>query len=221
MIIWLILALLFAGLEALAVWKDWHRVEYIAKPAVILSLIAWLSTSTGLQGSAFWFGLGLFFSLLGDVFLLSASEKLFLAGIIVFLLTHICYMIGFRQQMLAPSAWSLVLISLILLNAVRLLRRIVGAMRAQGMSRLVYPVIVYGLVISLMLYAALATLSDHAWNIGAAVLVSVGAFLFWLSDLMLAWNKFVSPSRFGRLPIMVLYQLGQIGLIAGVIRQFG
>ncbi len=152
--------------------------------------------------------------------MLFPSEKMFLAGLIAFLLTHICYLIGFRQQMLAPSAWSLVLIVVILLNAVRLLRRIVASMRARGMHRMVYPVIVYGLVISLMLYAAMSTLSDQDWEVGAAFLVSAGAFLFWLSDLMLAWNKFVAPLRVGRLLTVAAYQIGQISLIAGVIRQF-
>jgi uncharacterized membrane protein YhhN len=221
MIIWLILALLFAGLEALAIWKGWQRVEYFAKPAVILSLIAGLYISTGLQESAFWFGLGLLFSLLGDVVLLSLSEKMFLAGLVLFLFTHICYLSGFRQQLFAPSAWSLVLVFVILLNAVRLLRRIVGSMRARGQNRLVYPIIVYGLVISLMLFAAISTLSDQDWDMGAAFFVSMGAFLFWLSDLMLAWNKFVSPLKVGRLTVTAAYHVGQISLIAGVIRQFG
>jgi uncharacterized membrane protein YhhN len=221
MIICLILALLFAGLESLAIWKGWQRVESITKPAVILSLMAGLSISTGLQGSAFWFGLGLFFSMLGDMCLLSHSENLFLTGLVAFLLTHIFYLIGFKQQLLAPSAWSLVLIFVILLNAVRLLRRISASMRARGMNRLVYPVIVYGLVISLMLFAAMSTLSDHNWDRGAAFLVSIGAFLFWISDLMLAWNKFVSPLKTGRLLNVAAYQIGQICLIAGVIRQFG
>ncbi len=61
MIIWLILALLFAGMEALAILKGRRRVEYIVKPAVMLCLIAGLAAATGLQGSALWFGLGLFF----------------------------------------------------------------------------------------------------------------------------------------------------------------
>ena len=221
MIIWLILALLFAGVESLAIGKGWRRVEYIAKPAVILCLIAGLYIGTGLQGSAFWFGLGLLFSLLGDVALLSLSEKMFLAGLVLFLFTHICYLFGFRQQLFAPSAWSLVLVFVILLNAVRLLRRIVGSMRARGLNRLVYPVIVYGLVISLMLFAAMSTLSDQEWDMGAAFFVSVGAFLFWLSDLMLTWNKFVSPLKVGRLTAVAAYHVGQISLIAGVIRQFG
>ena len=94
-------------------------------------------------------------------------------------------------------------------------------MRASGMNRLVYPVVIYGLVVSLMLYAAMSTISDHNWNLGAAFLVSIGAFLFWLSDLMLAWNKFVSPLKTRPILIVAAYQIGQISLIAGVIRQFG
>jgi uncharacterized membrane protein YhhN len=122
--------------------------------AVILSLIIGLALGTGLRGSALWFGLGLLFLLLGEAILLFSHESMFLAGLIVFRLTHICYLIGFRQQMLAPTAWSLVLITVMLLNAVRRLRHIAGSMRARGLNHLVYPVIIYGLVVSLML----------AWN---------------------------------------------------------
>jgi alkenylglycerophosphocholine hydrolase len=221
MSIWLILALIFAGLEGLVVWKGWRRVEYIAKPVVILCLFISLFMGTGLQGNAFWFGLGLLFSLAGDMLLLYPHDRLFLAGLVAFLLTHICYLIGFRQQILAPTAWSLILLSIILLNGVRVLRRIAGSMRLKGQDRLVYPVIVYGLVISLMLAAAMSTISDPAWETGTAFLVSAGAFLLWISDLMLAWNRFVFPTKFGNLPIIAAYQLGQILLTAGVIRQFG
>ena len=89
------------------------------------------------------------------------------------------------------------------------------------MNCLVYPVVIYGLVVSLMLYAAMSTISDHNWDIGAAFLVTIGAFLFWLSDLMLAWNKFVSPLKTSSILIVAAYQIGQISLIAGVIRQLG
>ena len=68
---------------------------------------------------------------------------------------------------------------------------------------------------------AMSTISDHNWNLGAAFLVSIGAFLFWLSDLMLAWNKFVSPLKTRPMLIVAAYQIGQISLIAGVIRQLG
>ena len=91
-------------------------------------------------------------------------------------------------------------------------------MRTKGMGQMAYPVIIYGLVISIMLATAMSTLSDPAWKVGAAFLITVGASLFWVSDLMLAWNKFVSPLKGGELSIIITYQLGQILLIAGVIQ---
>ena len=93
-------------------------------------------------------------------------------------------------------------------------------MQANGQGALAVPVVVYGLVISLMLYAAMATMYDPAWKTSAAVFVSAGAILFWISDLILAWNKFVSPMKNGHIFNIVTYHLGQIGLIAGVINQF-
>lgn len=221
MSVWAFLAVIFAGLEALAVWKGWRRVEFIAKPAVIVFLFIWLAGSTGLQGQALWFGLGLVFSVVGDVLLLFPGERMFIGGLASFQLTQVCYLFGFSAQLLDLTAWSLVLLFLILLNAARLLRRIAGTMRAAGQNRMIYPVILYGLTISLMLYAAMSTISDPDWGTGAAILTSLGAFLFWISDLMIAWNKFVTPLKSGRLPILVTYQLGQILLIAGVIRHFG
>jgi uncharacterized membrane protein YhhN len=66
----------------------------------------------------------------------------------------------------------------------------------------------------------MSTISDPVWETGTAFLVSGGAFLLLISDLMLAWNKFVSPTKFGSLPVIAAYQLGQILLTAGVLRHF-
>jgi hypothetical protein len=62
-------------------------------------------------------------------------------------------------------------------------------------------------------------LFNLAWNSSAALLVSAGAFLFYLSDLLLAWMKFVNPIRNGPVFNIITYYLGQVGLIAGVIIQ--
>jgi uncharacterized membrane protein YhhN len=67
----------------------------------------------------------------------------------------------------------------------------------------------------------MSTIYDSAWTTRAAFFVSAGALLFVTSDVILAWNKFVSPLRNGRVWNIVLYHLGQIALIAGVISQFG
>ena len=94
-------------------------------------------------------------------------------------------------------------------------------MRARGENTLLLPVIVYGIVISIMLYAAMSTTSNLTWSPLAAFLVSAGALLFVASDVILAWMKFVAPLKNGRVWNITLYHLGQIGLIAGLINQFG
>lgn len=221
MYFWLALALLFALLESIAVSRNLKRLEYIAKPAVMAFLFLWLYTTTGLQGTTLWFGLGILLSLVGDVLLMISLDRLFLPGLAAFLLAHLSYITGFRAELTTVNVWSLILLAFIAINASRLLRRIVGAMRARGENTLILPVIVYGIVISIMLYAAMSTTSNLTWSPLAAFLVSAGALLFVASDVILAWMKFVAPLKNARIWNIALYHLGQIGLIAGVVSQFG
>ena len=218
--IWLILALIFAALESFALWKNFNRLEYVVKPAVMICLFVWLYLSTGLQGVTFWFGMGILFSLAWDVLLMISLDRMFIFGLVAFLFAHVAYLIGFQNELMKITSWSVLLIVILSVSAVRVMRRIVSAIRAKGQTRLVNPVIVYSIVITVMLYAAMTTLSNPAWKAGASLLVSIGAFLFYVSDLILAWNKFVSPVKNGRILNIVAYHLGQIGLIAGVISQF-
>src|SRR3990172_7842859 len=108
MYILLILAVIFAALEAYATNKGLQKLEYVAKPAVMVCLFIWLYLTTGLRGAAFWFGIGVLFSLLGDVLLLWL-DRMFIHGLVAFLFAHISYIIGFRDELAALSAWSLLL----------------------------------------------------------------------------------------------------------------
>jgi uncharacterized membrane protein YhhN len=220
MLLWLILALLFAAIEAIAVAKDVRSLEYLAKPAVMIGLFLWLLTTTGLQGNAFWFGLGILFSLAGDVLLMLSLDRFFLWGLVAFLFSHIFYALGFRDAATQIGTWSVIWLAVIAINVSHLLRRITRALRASDKVHLILPVIVYGTVISVMLYAAISTIYDRDWKTSAAFFVSLGAMLFVASDLILAWNKFISPVKNGRVWNILLYHLGQVGLIAGVISQF-
>ena len=219
--IWLILAFVFAALEALALWRNSNELEYVAKPAVMICLFIWLYLTTGLQGLSFWFGLGLVFSLAGDVLLMISLDRMFIFGLIAFLFAHVAYLFGFQNELMKVNSWSVLLIVILSVSAVRVMRRIVSAIRAKGQNRLVIPVVIYSTVITVMLYAAMTTISNPAWKSNASFLVSAGAFLFYISDIILAWNKFVSPLKNGRILNIAAYHLGQIGLIAGVISQFG
>ncbi|NWG08382.1 MAG: lysoplasmalogenase [Chloroflexi bacterium] len=221
MVFWLFPAILFAALEALALTKNLPALERVAKPAVVICLFIWLYVNTGLQGSTFWFGVGLLFSLAGDVLLMFSLDRMFLFGLGAFLLAHSSYIAGFKDQYLSASGGLLLVVFVLTLSMVRLIRRIISSIRAKGQNRLVVPVIVYSTALTIMLLGAMTTIFDPAWTTGASFLVSAGAFLFFVSDIVLAWNKFVAPIRNGRRLNIALYHLGQIGLIAGIIGQFG
>ena len=218
--IFLIAAFGFAALEAWALWKNNPRLEVVAKPAVMVALFFWLWTSAGLNGALLWFGLGILFSLVGDVLLMISLDRLFLPGLAAFLLAHLAYLVGFNTPLPALSSWGLILAFIIGLSGVRIMRRIIAPLAAQGQASLRFPIIVYGLVISLMLLSAMLKLTDISWDAVAALLVALGAFLFYMSDIILAWMKFIAPIHNGRIYNILAYHLGQIALIAGVVVQF-
>jgi uncharacterized membrane protein YhhN len=222
-----ILLLVAAGIDWVAVAKGWKKVEYIAKPAVMLVLLGLLALACGFNClPLICFGLGIFFSLVGDVFLMISysrfSDRFFIPGLIAFLLAHVSYIIGLNSPLPNVSPiWSLGLAVILALTAARFLRRILAGVRQKGLLRMVRPVGIYGMVITLMLLSAMLTLFNSAWSASASGLVALGAALFYFSDVLLAWNKFVNPIKNGRLADMILYHLGQFALVAGVILQFG
>jgi uncharacterized membrane protein YhhN len=219
MYILIFFAFVFAALESLALWNGWHRLEYVVKPAVMVCLFIWLFTTAGMQGALLWFGIGLLFSLAGDIALLSI-DRLFALGLAAFLLAHLAYLVGFNTPFPeTPGIWAFGIAIVIGLSAVRLLRRIVAGVRIKR-ARLVIPVIVYSTVITLMLLSALLTLFRPDWNASAAYLVSLGAILFYFSDVILAWNRFVAPIKNSRMLNIGLYHLAQIAIVVGAVMQF-
>ncbi len=227
MILVFILYFLIAALDWAAVAKGWKKVEYIARPAAMLILLGPLVFVASF-GSVplICFSLGIFFSLVGDVFLMLSyprfSDRWFFPGLAAFLLAHVSYIIGLNIPMPDVSPlWSIGLGIILALTSARLLRRILGGVSQKGLGRMIRPVALYGMTITLMLLSALLTLFSSRWNVYAATLVSSGAILFYFSDTLLAWNKFVIPVKNGRLVDMILYHLGQFALVSGVIIQFG
>ena len=222
-----ILFFLIAVTDWLAVAKGWKKVEYIAKPAAMLVLLGLLAGFGGFRSlPLICFGLGIFFSLAGDIFLMISfyrfSNRWFIPGLVAFLLAHVAYITGLNSPLPnVPPIWSFGLAVILAVTAARLLRRVIAGVRQKGLRRLVFPVGLYGTVITLMVLSALLTLYDAAWKGSASGLVALGATLFYFSDILLAWNKFVNPIRNGRLANMILYHLGQFALVTGVLLQFG
>jgi Predicted membrane protein len=222
MILMVIAVLVIAVVDWVAVAKGWKEIETIAKPATMVLLFATLALAGGFGATPLiFFGLGIVFSLAGDIFLL-LSTRWFIAGLAAFLMAHVSYIIGLNTPIGdASPLWAIVIGIILALATARVLRPILAGLREKGQGKLVIPVVVYGTVITIMLLSAILTIYRTDWKASASGLVSLGAILFYFSDIILAWNKFVKPIKNGRLVNMVAYHLGQIALITGVILQFG
>jgi uncharacterized membrane protein YhhN len=210
-----LLPLGIAVIDWFAVALKMHRLEYFFKPGVILALLAclWLLNSSA---STIWFALGLILSLVGDIFLMLPRER-FTAGLIAFLLAHIAYGIGLNPSPPPFNPASLVVALLLTLVGAQLYQRLSAGLTARRLNRLKKPILAYVIVISLMVLSALLTLLRPAWPPLSAMLLSAGALLFLLSDVLLAWDHFVSCFSFGRTPRMIAYHLGQLFITMGAL----
>jgi alkenylglycerophosphocholine/alkenylglycerophosphoethanolamine hydrolase len=223
-----IIVLILAIVDWIAVEKKWKVVEYFAKPATMLALIWWIWQSAGWGGAMLWFTLGAVFCLAGDVFLM-VPRNMFIFGLLAFLLGHICYILGLNMvppfTNVAGLAMAVILgnwmaiITLILLAVylVWFYPKLASGLRANEKNSLKIPVLIYSLVISLMVYSAVMTWYRAGWSTMAALSVSVGALLFFASDSILAWDRFLNPLPHARFRVMLTYHLGQIGIILGAM----
>ena len=212
----LFLALPAALTDWYAVARRQKRLEYLAKPAIMLLLTAWFVQNGGGQGWRAWFVLGALFSLAGDVFLMLRRER-FLAGLTSFLMAHLAYILGFN-----PSLPPLHLLTLLLglglaVSGYFFVRILWRALQKRGLPRLKIPVLIYALVLGLMCLSALATHTRPEWQGSPAWVASLGGLLFTLSDSLLATNKFVRRLPAGRFFTHLTYHLGQAGILLGVL----
>ena len=214
----LIITFLVAIADWYAVYRGWKKAEYVLKPITMVFLFGWLLSVVEMKGVVLWFGIGLALSMLGDIFLMLPKEQ-FIAGLVAFLLAHVAYIIGFNPTLPPITAVGLGLAIIVAAIGRELYKHISAGLEKQGKVALQKPVLAYTTVIALMMVSALMTFFRPDWTFGAALTVSIGAALFMLSDAILAWNKFVTPIKYGRVKNMAAYHLGQIILIIGVWMQ--
>lgn len=199
---------LFAATLAIAV-VDWWAVgrgnlglEYVAKPATMVMLfLATVAIEPHDPAVQTAFLIGIVFSLGGDIFLMLPHD-LFVFGLASFLCGHIAYVVGMAIDGLDPGRSAIAAVFVVALLAT-LGRKIVTSVRASSTPEFAVPVIVYMLVISTMVISAA--------GIGRTIAV-IGALLFYSSDALIAWTRFIGDVKHGRILVMVTYHLGQIGI---------
>lgn len=185
----------------------WETLALVSKPAPVLCLLAFLLPVHHRDGALI--AGGLLLSAIGDL-LLEASPALFLPGLAAFLLAHVAYIAAFVGRTSQPELRRLVPVLLFSGLAFQMLAPHLGAMRG--------PVIAYVVVISVMLWRAGAQLGGRGAAGLSGWLATGGAWMFALSDLMVAWQRFVDPQAGLQLPLMVLYWGAQTAITASARR---
>jgi uncharacterized membrane protein YhhN len=184
------------------------RQIYILKPisTLLVIAIAALSFLEPTQNPTYSIGIsiGLLFSFGGDMALMfQDNPKAFRIGLVLFLLAHIAYTVVFA--LLGQfSTWDIlsgVILLVAALGLYRLFQPNLGSMKI--------PVIVYIVVISLMVNRAIALFASPEFSTTQAWMVVAGALLFYISDVILAANRFWRPWKCQRISLAFYYS-GQL-----------
>ncbi len=153
---------------------------------------------------------GLIFCLCGDVCLAFPREKMFLVGLISFLLGHVFYIFGFFH-VANPGTWSWagsIIIIFVSSGIYFRLKPHLGSMNV--------PVLLYIVVIIVMLSGAWSVFVDSGLTMSGRIMVVGGALLFYISDLFVARDRFIKKEFFNRLIGLPLYYAGQFILAFSV-----
>lgn len=142
---------------------------------------------------------GLVLSFFGDFFLLFSWG--FLPGLGSFLMAHLAYIIAFKKlnQKKISEVWTVLLC---VYGSI-----LIGFLRPH-LKEMMFPVIIYAIVIVTMLYNAMKTSNQK---------LIPGAVLFVISDTVLAINLFVDSNTFLSLMVMITYVAAQWFLVQGML----
>ncbi len=184
-----------------------RRLRFVAKPAASVGFVVVALGSGALEsGYGALILVGLVLSLIGDVLLMFRDAARFRAGLVAFLVGHVAYIAAFVVTGVAAAGavTAAIGVAVAAVGVWRWLRpNVEGPMRA--------PVLAYVAVISVMVALAIGTQGADR-----TVLIVVGAALFYVSDLFVARDRFVTPGFANRLAGLPFYYTGQVLLALSV-----
>jgi uncharacterized membrane protein YhhN len=214
---WLSLVLIVGDWAAVALKKPQFR--WYTKPGAMLAMILWFTLAGKWSGPLAAIGLGLLFSLLGDIILL-LPLRYFTAGMAAFFLAYLFYIAGFNQQPLSIG-WETTLPVLAVAGGLSYLnKRVRNGLARRGGETFIVQFVLFSVILSLMWFSALTTLFRPGWLASSAMMVSLGGSLFFLSDSLLVYHRFVTRVRQGDLLVTITYHLAQVLIVAATLDQF-
>lgn len=215
-----VLGALGALLSALLNWGAviWHKriLEYIFKPLVMvfLLLLVFFEPSLASLYLRTWVGIALLCSLVGDVFLMLPDQRYFLPGLVAFLFAHVAYIAAFRMWAAPAGVWFLWVLIAVLASMIipPMMRKI----RAGDDYMMRGPVLAYALILSTMLFSTWSVVFRPDWPLLAGVLICLGGSFFYVSDVILAWARFVDARPAYNVAVIVTYHIAQILLVGAL-----
>jgi uncharacterized membrane protein YhhN len=159
---------------------------------------------------------GLIFCLIGDVCLALPQQKMFLIGLVSFLVGHIFYSLAFFP-VAQTTGWTWVgTLGVLLVSGTVYwwLRPHLGEMKI--------PVVIYIIAISIMISGACSLLGDSDLAQSGRVMAFLGAVSFYFSDVFVARDRFLKKEFLNRLTGLPMYYAGQFFLAfsVGLLRTF-
>ena len=202
----MLLVIVSAFIHIRAEYRGPRQHIYIFKPLtmVFVLLIATLGQAA-LPFYKYMIIIGLFFSLAGDVFLMLPSDR-FVAGLVAFLIAHLFYIAAFASEISTLIWWPLIPFVIYGIAIYIIL--------ASSLGKLKLPVLIYVAVILIMAWLAWERWSQTGQS--GALLASIGAVLFIISDTILAMDRFRGTFKLARALNLTTYFSAQL-LIAGSI----
>lgn len=153
---------------------------------------------------------GLIFGLGGDAFLALPGQKMFLCGLVSFLLGHLFCVTGFFYAvgLNQGTVIGLVISAMVSGGVLLWLRPHLGSMKI--------PVIFYILVITAMVVGAWSVMAAGELTLSGRMLVVCGALSFYVSDVFVARQRFLKTEFINQLIGLPLYYSGQFMLAFSV-----
>lgn len=232
---WLVLtAIVFAVfiLDWLAVGFSWRKIECFLKPLAMLLVVLWTLTAADwtLDTLLVLLLLAQVFGLAGDIFLL-LHARWFLFGLGAFLIGHLLYIgimgwkIGLALSGGVKDQWAgWILLTFAIWTGMLILFYRLIAPKTPRVSMPLFlwiPIQFYGWVLSGLVVSSMLVLITAEAITGPLSFLLIGALLFFVSDSLLAYDRFKRKMPKVRVWIMLTYHLAQFSLAVGFLTLLG
>ena len=195
-----ILFFVVAIFDVIGIISNITWLQIVSKPLIILTLFVLYYFSAEKRNN--WYLLALFFSFLGDVFLLD-KNGFFLLGIGSFLITQILFIKLIISQLRKVRVHHIIIT---LLPFVVYFTVLISTIK-ENLTEFFIPVVIYG--ISISFFGMVSFLNYFINKSKRSVVLLIGAVLFIASDSMIALNKFHEPRIIYPVAIMITYIFAQ------------